>query len=108
MPQDFYGEGDESSASPKGHDESTPHEDKDGMEDKDEGQTALVPKAWFMGKKFSVGEEFVGEIVHEYEDEIEVKYATGEKEKSAKPKSQMDQSNDALERMGKPAEMGGY
>ena len=102
---DYYGEGDESET--PAHDESVPHEDKDGMEDKDEGQTALVPKAWFMGKKFSVGEEFVGEIVHEYEDELEVKYATGNKEKSEKPKSQMDQSGDALEKIGKPMD-GGY
>ncbi len=110
MASDNYGYADETSPATdeSTHDESTPHEDKDEMEDKDEGETALIPKSLGAGKPFKAGDEIVLEIVHEYEAEYEVKYAKEKKAEDKPKRSQMDESNDALEKMGKPAEMGGY
>lgn len=48
-----------------------------------EGETALIPKSLLGGKKFSVGDEVVLKIVHEYEDEVEVAYATETKAEEA-------------------------
>ena len=104
MPQDFYGEGDEgASTATAEHDESVPHDDKDGMEDKDEGETALIPKALLAGKDFKPGEEVVFKVVHLFEDEVEISYSNGKEKPEEKPKSQMEQSGDALEKLGKPA-----
>jgi hypothetical protein len=107
MPQDFYGEGDEGASTSTAQAEPE-HDDKEGMEDKDEGETALVPKSMFMGKELKPDDEFIFKIVKDHGEEVEIKYSTGKDESAEKPKrSQMDESGDALERMGKPA-TGGY
>lgn len=47
--------------------------------DKDEGsETALIPKSLLAGKQFKPGDEVVLRIVRDYEDEVEVEYATEE------------------------------
>lgn len=109
MPSDYYGESDEASAMPEGHDESTPHADKEGMEDEHDegGETALIPKSLGAGKPFKAGDEIVLEIVREYEAEYEVRYAKEKKGKDEPKRSQMDESTGAMDKMAKPA-MGGY
>lgn len=43
---------------------------------KEEGETALLPKSILAGKEFKPGDEVVLKIVHMYEDEVEVAYAS--------------------------------
>lgn len=80
-----------------------PESESDG---KDEGATALLPKTVLGGKDFQPGEEVVLEVVHVYEDEVEVKYAS-EKPKS---KSTMDESMGKMDEMmgGESDGGGGY
>lgn len=46
----------------------------------DTGQTALLPKSILAGKDFKPGDEVVLKVVHLYDDEVEVEYASGEDE----------------------------
>jgi len=82
-------EGDESSSKSK------------AKEEDDNQVTALLPKSILMGKKFKPGEEVVLKIVHEYDDEIEVAYATEKKSKDDSGESdrgdEMDNSMKSLE-----------
>lgn len=73
-------------------------ESAEKSEDKSEGKTALIPKSLLGGKKFKVGDEVMLKIEHEYEDEVEVSYAT------AKPESE-GKTEDATE--GEPADESG-
>lgn len=58
---------------------STAGEDKTETDEMEESEpTALLPKSILGGKEFKPGEEVVLKIVHIYEDEVEVEYATGE------------------------------
>lgn len=74
-------------------------------EDKDEGATALLPKSVLGGKEFKVGEEVVLKIVHEYEDEVEVAYAT---EKAKEPTEKAPPSADEEIDMMAAGNKGGY
>lgn len=96
--------------------EMDPEKD-DGGSGMEEGgvQTALIPKSLLMGKEFNPGDEVVFEVVHLYEDEVEIKYATGEdKEHKKKEPGTMEASEDELDMMAKEPEgnpgkmMGGY
>lgn len=55
-----------------------PMEAEGEAEEAAEGVTALLPKSILAGKEFNVGDEVVLKIVHKYDDEIEVAYATEE------------------------------
>ncbi len=57
----------------------------------DVAETALLPKSILAGKDFKPGDELVLEVVHLYDDEVEVKYASAEpeKEEEAKPSNMM-------------------
>jgi len=61
-----------------------------------EGSTALLPKTVLGGKEFKPGEEVVLKIVHVYEDEVEVEYASEpeEKGKPSKPPMSADEEID--------------
>jgi len=48
----------------------------DGGGEEEVGQTALIPKALLAGKKFNPGDEVAFQIVHDYGDEVEIKYST--------------------------------
>lgn len=100
MAQDYYGDSEDADPSTAQAEPEKPDEKED-----EGGETALIPKALLAGKEFKPGEEIMLEIVHLYDDEVEVKYATGKEDKE-KPKSQMDQSDGALDKMSKP--MAGY
>ncbi len=69
MPYDYSNPSDEQEAPKTGDAEDT--ETKEDMGE----ATALLPKSVLGGKEFKPGEEVVLEIVHVYEDEVEVKYA---------------------------------
>ncbi len=74
-------------------------ETKDGKEE--EGETALLPKSILAGKEFKPGEEVVLKIVHMYDDEVEVAYATGEeKDENSKPADMGDEMSKSLSSMG--------
>lgn len=96
-------------------DESSPGED-DGGSGMEEGgvQTALIPKSLLMGKEFNPGDEVVLEIVHLYEDEVEVKYAPEKKDKKEEKEGMDDMHpEDQLDSMAREPEMasmggGGY
>lgn len=76
-PNSDYYPSDDAAPSQAGSSEGT--EPPKGDEDeKDEGVTALLPKSILAGKEFQPGEEVVLKIVHIYDDEVEVAYATGE------------------------------
>ena len=95
---DYYNSSDAAAPSEA---QDKPAEKTDSDEGKDEEQTALVPKSLLGGKDFGVGDEIIFKIVHKYEDEIEVAYAS-EPKKEDKPKSQMEESEGGLDRMAKP------
>lgn len=79
--------------------EEQPHED---------GETALLPKTILAGKEFKPGEEVVLKIVHIYDDEIEVAYATGEGggEGGGESETPMDKATNKLRSMAGAG--GGY
>lgn len=72
MPYDYSNPSDEQEAPKTGGAEDTETEEDMGE------ATALLPKSVLGGKEFKPGEEVVLKIVHIYEDEVEVEYATGE------------------------------
>lgn len=87
--QDYYPADEAAPGAAKGED-TAEKEDSQSEE-----QTALIPKGLLAGKSFKPGEEVVFKIVHEYEDEVEIAYATGEKKKST-----MDGADEMIEKMG--------
>lgn len=77
MPYDYENPSDETEAPPTGA-------EKGEAEEEDTGEaTALLPKSVLGGKEFKPGEEVVLKIVHVYEDEVEVAYATEKPEGEA-------------------------
>lgn len=84
---------------PEEQNEDHPHE---------EGETALLPKSILAGKEFKPGEEVVLKIVHIYDDEVEVEYATGEGGKGGGGESEtpMDKATNKLRSMAGSG--GGY
>ena len=80
-------------------DEASPSETPDTpdnpKEDKDEGETALLPKSFFEGQELKPGEQYYVEIVRSYEDEVLVKYP--HKIKDEEPE---ESANSKLEAMG--------
>lgn len=100
MPEDYYDTGEmtpeESSSSP----EASQRGATEG------GESALIPKSLLMGKEFNPGDEVVLKIVHIYEDEVEVQYATEEpKDEESSP---MMESEDEMDQMAVSGEGGGY
>lgn len=85
MPEDYYPPN-------PGKDREKPADNKS---EEPEEKTALIPKSLLMGKEFKPGEEVIFKIVHEYQDEVEIAYATGEK----KDKSEMDKAGDKMDEM---------
>lgn len=79
------------------YDESGPSSSQSTMENKpkdkeeSEGTTALLPKSILAGKEFKPGEEVVLKIVHIYDDDVEVEYATG-KEDEEKGEGEHDEN----------------
>ena len=81
----------------------------DQQSDNKEGATALIPKTLLGGKKFNVGDEVVLEIVHEYEDEVEVKYASEKPDKKPSTPETPASADEEIDMMaGKPGPMAGY
>jgi hypothetical protein len=86
-------------------DEASPSETPDTSEketdDKEEGETALLPRSLFGGADPKPGEEYIFEVVRSYDgDEIEIKYAPKNKEEGKN-----DEADGKLDAMG--TEMGG-
>lgn len=64
------------------------------------GESALIPKSLLMGKDFNPGDEVVFKIVHIYEDEVEIQYATGGQEEEEPSESgDMESAEGELEGM---------
>ena len=98
--QSLYPDSEETGASENAAPETNPKPDE-----KPDEQTALLPKSIFPGGKVpEVGEKCEFEIVHGYEDEVEVKYAKeGEPEEANQTAEQA--SPDMDNAMGKMASM---
>lgn len=63
-------------------------------------ESALIPKALLAGKDFKPGDEVVFKIVHMYEDEVEIEYATDDSDnEKSEGKSTMDESMDKMDEM---------
>ena len=92
----MYPEGDEpqSTGQTPATDEQRKHEDEDV------GGT-LVPKSFFDGD-VEPGHRCEVEVVHVYDDEVEIKYTKPGEEK--KPQSQMDQADGAIDKMASMSE----
>jgi hypothetical protein len=77
---------------------------KDGGSGADEGgvQTALIPKSMLMGYECKPGDKITLEVVHLYEDEVEVKFLG--KEKGGEPESKESSPEDQLDLMAKGPE----
>jgi len=98
MPEDsdFY----DSGAAPEGGEQTKP-EDKNQPGEKKEGEatTALLPKSLFPGEPPAIGDVCQFKVEHLWENEVEVSYA---KEGEEKPRSSMDNANDAFDKMAAP------
>jgi hypothetical protein len=78
----------------------TPETPEKEMDDKEEGETALLPKSFFEGQELKAGEQYYVEVVREYEGEVEVRYPHKVKEAGKN-----DEADGKLDAMG--TEMGG-
>lgn len=68
------------------------------------GETALLPKTILAGKNFKPGDEVVLKVVHIYDDEVEVEYAT--EPTKPEPESEDTMSADQeIDRMSSMKEM---
>lgn len=76
------------------NDDDSGDDSKDGMaKDNDEdASSALLPKSVLGDHKLKPGDQVMLEVVHIYEDEVEVKY--GRKDKEKKEKDKRDSDND--------------
>ena len=99
MAEDYYDTGD---MNPE--ESSPPEASKRGATEG--GETALIPKSLLMGKEFNPGDEVVLKIVHIYEDEVEVQYASEEPEE--KDHSPMMEADEEMDKMAVSGEGGGY
>jgi hypothetical protein len=91
--EDYYPEAQTDTAA-EGADNESPKSDKG---EEYGGESALIPKALLAGKEFKPGEEVVFKIVHMYEDEVEIEYATDDKKDTKK--SNMDMAMDGMDAM---------
>lgn len=83
MPYDYSNPGDTEEAPETGTDTEETSEKEDTGE-----ASALLPKSVLGGKEFKPGEEVVLKIVHVYEDEVEVSYA------SEKPEGEVEDEDE--------------
>jgi hypothetical protein len=79
---------------PGAEDDSSDQEQSDTTE-KDESQTALLPKSFFGSKDLKPGHKCTVEIVRLFEDEAEVKYLPESKEESGE-KSNADAALESM------------
>lgn len=96
MPADNYSDMDEPTTATSADDSKDGAEKEKDYEDSE--QTALLPKAFFKGD-VEPGRKCSIEVVHCYESEIECRYS--ESSEPVKKRSQMSQSEDALDGMAK-------
>ena len=93
-----------------GYSDDSGMDSKDGMakEDNDDSASALLPKSVLGDHKLKPGDQVILEVVHIYEDEVEVKYGKKDKKKddsdedegdSSPKESQMDLSQKMLDNM---------
>lgn len=88
MDQDYY---------PSAQEEGGPPAKGPEKSDKPDSETALLPKTIFGDKPLEPGSKCEFEIVHVYDDEVEVAYAHDEK--SEQPSAPMEQSEGELSSM---------
>lgn len=98
MAEDYYDTGDESVS----EESSSPEASQRGATEG--GESALIPKSLLMGKEFNPGDEVVLKIVHIYEDEVEVQYASEEPKDESSPMMEADEEMDKMAVIGE----GGY
>jgi len=87
--------------------DQTPKSSEGGEDEKDMGETALLPKTILAGKKFNPGDEVVLKIVHLYDDEVEVAYATDKHDESMHDDESMEGAQKKLGMMGSDMTGGG-
>lgn len=72
----------------------------------DNEETALIPKSLLQGKDVDPGDQVILDVVHVYDDEVEVAYGTKDKDKDdedEEDKDDMDEANDKLDSMASDA-----
>lgn len=99
MAEDYYDTGNESVS----EESSSPEASQRGATEG--GETALIPKSLLMGREFNPGDEVVLKVVHIYEDEVEVQYATEEPEEEES--GTMMEADEEMDKMAVSGEMGG-
>jgi len=74
---------------------------KDGMakEDSDDSASALIPKSVLGDHKLSPGDQVILEVVHIYEDEVEVKYGKKDKKDKSEDKSEVEDDDSSGSQM---------
>lgn len=87
-------------------DDDSGRDSKDGTpKDNDEdAASALLPKSVLGDHKLKPGDQVMLEVVHIYEDEVEVKY--GRKDKEKKEKRDQDSDNDKMDEESAGTQMG--
>jgi len=95
-----------------GYSDDSGMDSKDGMakEDNDDSASALLPKSVLGDHKLKPGDKVILEVVHIYEDEVEVKYGKkGDKDKKADDRDEKrdkpDRDNDDDNSAGSQMEM---
>lgn len=88
-----------------GYSDDSGMDSKDGMakEDDDDSASALLPKSVLGDHKLKPGDQVILEVVHIYEDEVEVKY--GKKNKEDKNKDDSDEDEDEGDSSPKESQM---
>jgi hypothetical protein len=95
MPADYYQDADQDAGVDAGQQlgDQSPDENE-----QPEGETALLPKSLLGGGDCQPGEKISLEVVHVYEDEVEVRPVKGDEEKE----SALGTADDQLAAMGEP------
>jgi len=79
-----------------GYSDDSGMDSKDGMakEDNDDSASALLPKSVLGDHKLKPGDQVILEVVHIYEDEVEVKYGKKDKKDKSDNEDEDDGSDD--------------
>jgi hypothetical protein len=93
MPADYYQDPDQDAGAEAAAAESPEDQDPEGQP---EGETALLPKSLLGGGDCQPGEKINLEVVHVYEDEVEVKPVKGDEP----DQSELGKADNQLAAMG--------
>ena len=99
MPEDYYSNPDDPDAVSESVAETQSDKNEPDEKDESDSETFLAPKSAFGSYKCKVGDVKKFEVVHEYEDEVELKYLGKESKAKSEEGPSMDKANMELDKM---------